>query len=59
VKKKSRPRAVAAPASRSENSIMNLNRSRIAAISLGVAVACPVLNVAIAFFSHLLAQWVF
>jgi hypothetical protein len=35
-----------------------MNRSRIAAISLGVAVACSVLGVAIAFVSDLLVQWV-
>jgi hypothetical protein len=37
---------------------MKMNRSRIAAILLGVAVACSVLGVAIAFVSDLLAQWV-
>jgi hypothetical protein len=35
-----------------------MNRSRIAAITLGVAVVCSVLGVAIAFVSNLLVQWV-
>jgi hypothetical protein len=37
---------------------MKMNRSRIAAILLVVAVACSVLGVAIAFVSDLLVQWV-
>jgi len=37
---------------------MKMNRSRVATISLGVAVACPILGVAIAFVSDLLVQWV-
>jgi hypothetical protein len=37
---------------------MKMKRSRIAAISLGVAVACSVLGVAIPFLSDLLVQWV-
>jgi hypothetical protein len=36
---------------------MKTKRSRIAAISLGLAVACSILGVVIAFFSDLLAQW--
>jgi len=35
-----------------------MNRSRIAAISLGVGVACSLLGVAIAFVSDLLVRWV-
>jgi hypothetical protein len=37
---------------------MKTKRSRIAAISLGLAVGCSVLGVAIAFVSDLLVQWV-
>jgi hypothetical protein len=37
---------------------MKTNRSRIAAISLGLALACSVLGVVIAFVGDLLVQWV-
>jgi hypothetical protein len=36
---------------------MKTKRSRIAAISLGLAVACSILGVVIAFISDRLAQW--
>jgi hypothetical protein len=37
---------------------MKTNRFRVAAISLGLAVACSILGVVIPFVSDLIVQWV-